>query len=77
MVQGTSRQANQDRGKMRFTQQTTSLDLLTEFKESIFQLLDEIEERFEQGKKGGASQEILAVHTRKQILKWFYDNGGL
>ena len=62
---------------MKFNSSTTSLDLISELKDSIFNLVDDIEEKYEQGKKGGATDQILAVHTRKQILKWFYDNGGL
>ena len=62
---------------MRFTEHTTSLELLTEFKDSIFDLLDDIEVRYEQAKNKGADERLLATRTRKQILKWFYDNGGL
>lgn len=62
---------------MRFTLKTTSADLLAEFKESVFELLDEIEVKYEQGKKGGNDERHLAVRTRKQLLKWLYDNGGL
>ena len=62
---------------MRFSEHTTSQELIHEFGESTMQLLDEVEERYEQGKKGGAAERVLATHTRKQILKWFFDNGGL
>ena len=62
---------------MRFTEKTTSADLVSELKDSIFDLLDDIEVSFEQGKKGGADERLLAVRTRKKILKYFYDNGGM
>jgi len=62
---------------MKFRESTTSQELIHEFGESAMQLLDEIEESFEQSKKKGASEQILATHTRKQILKWFFNNGGL
>ena len=62
---------------MRFGVNTTTLDLLTEFKESVFELIDKIEERYDSGKNGNIPERLQAVHTRKLILKWFYDNGGL
>ena len=62
---------------MKFTEHTTSMDVLKEFNDSVLGLLDEVEERYEQGKKGGMTDQLLAVHTRKQILKWFFNNGGL
>ena len=62
---------------MKFKQSTTSADLIHEFGESAMQLLDDIEERYEQGKKAGNEESHLAVRTRKQITSWFFDNGGL
>ena len=62
---------------MKFTEFTTSMDVLKEFNDSVLGLLDEIEERYEQGRKGGMTDQLLAVHTRKQLLKWFLNNGGL
>ena len=62
---------------MKFKQSTTSADLIHEFGASAMTLLDEIEERYEQGKNAGNEESHLAIHTKKQILKWFFDNGGL
>lgn len=62
---------------MKFTEFTTSLDVLKEFNQSVLGLLDEVEERYEQGKKSGIPDYLLAIHTRKQLLKWFFNNGGL
>jgi len=62
---------------MKFRESTTSEELIHEFGQSAMQLLDEIEVSYEQSKKKGADDQILAVHTRKQILQWFFNNGGL
>ncbi len=62
---------------MRFGTNTTTLELITEFKESVFDLIDRIEERYDSGKEGKIPERLQAVHTRKLILKWFFDNGGL
>ena len=62
---------------MRFGTNTTTLELITEFKESVFDLIDRIEERYDSGKEGKMPERLQAVHTRKLILKWFFDNGGL
>ena len=62
---------------MKFRESTTSQELIHEFGESVMKLMDEMEESFEQSRNKGASNQILAVHTRKQILQWFFNNGGL
>ena len=62
---------------MRFGTNTTTLDLITEFKDSVLGLIDKIEERYDSGKEGKIPERLQAVHTRKLILKWFFDNGGL
>ena len=62
---------------MKFTEYTTSMDVIKAFNDSVLGLLDEIEERYEQGRKNGMTDQLLAVHTRKQFLQWFLNNGGL
>jgi len=62
---------------MRFIQTTTTQDLLKEFKESAFGLLDDIGTMYENGKKVGFEENILAVRARKLILAWYARNGGL
>ena len=64
-------------GKLRFGTNTTTLELITEFKDSVLDLIDKIEERYDFGKKAKLPERLQAAHTRKIILKWFFDNGGL
>lgn len=62
---------------MKFTETTTTVDVLREFNTSVLKLLDEVESRYDQGRKIGMPENLMAIHTRKQLLKWFMNNGGL
>ena len=62
---------------MKFTDSTTSDDLRIEFLTSVIKLDRAIEERYDSGRKGGATNQILAVHTKKMLLKWLFNNGDL
>ena len=62
---------------MRFKNSTTSDDLRIEFLTSVAKLDREMEERYDRVMKAGGDQLLLATHTRKMILQWFFDNGGM
>ena len=62
---------------MRLTPNTTTHDLVTEFSEGVSELLEDIVSGYERGQQLGLDERLMASKTRKQILKYFFDNGGL
>jgi len=62
---------------MRFSVRTTTLDLINEYTDGVFDLLHTIESKYDQWSKNGLDERLIAAKTRKLILKYFFDNGGL
>ena len=60
---------------MIFRDTTTALEVTQEFNKSVMKLLDDIEEVCERGKYNRVPELTNAVHTRKLINKWFFENG--
>jgi len=62
---------------MRFTEHTTTVELLAEFSDQVLQLVDKIEVGYKTGKDKGLDERDLAYKTRKKILRFFFENGGM
>ena len=62
---------------MRFGPNTTTHDLVTEFSEGVSLMLEDVVASYERGQKLGLYERLMASKTRKKILKFYFDNGGM
>jgi len=62
---------------MKFSEKTTSVEILVFFKDSVDNVLDDIGEMYERFDKVKIDERLLAVKTRKKLIEWFNHSGGL
>jgi hypothetical protein len=62
---------------MKYTEKTTSDEILEEFKKSIFRCLTDVDDMFTRMQGQNFTERDLAYKTRKIILSWFDKTGGL
>jgi len=62
---------------MKFSEKTTSVEVLEFFKDSVDNVLDDIGEMYERFDKVKIDERLLAVKTRKKLIEWFNRSGGL
>lgn len=60
---------------MKFTDNTTSAEILQAYKDSVFECLNEVESMI--NRLPELQERSRAYKTRKIILKWFDKTGGL
>ena len=62
---------------MKFTEHTTSEEIVTAFKDSVLDLMDKVVDTYDKTQQSDGDERLQAVRTKKLINKWFYENGNL
>jgi len=62
---------------MKYTEKTTSVEILEFFKDSVDNVLDDIGEMYDRFDNAKMDERLLAVKTRKKLINWFNHSGGL
>ncbi len=62
---------------MKFSDQTTAYEILSFYKNSVYDLLDELENMYDGYAHAKMPETMIAVKTRKKLLAWFDKRGGL
>ena len=62
---------------LKFSENTTATEIMNFYRDSVFDLLEELETMFDGYSNTNMPERMVAVKTRRKLLAWFDSRGGL